>query len=140
MYAVVGTLLTALTILGFVYMVRTVRQPHPPRWTEHTLTHEVASIGIVALGGFGIAYLVQAVMLFREQPLTAMHALLIVLILAVFTAAWMLLKVRTRPAQHAQPQTGRMPDDAAASPRLGTPENPNSPPQPRTPRRPKKAA
>lgn len=156
MYAVVGTLLTALAVLGFTIVVLATRKPNPPAWVGYTLTHEFVAIGTVSLGSFGIALVVQSIALLIKQPLTATatDVIFIALILVAFTFAWMRLRVRATLAEYARqkenatqasepvPRPGLVPDSAGTSPGSGTatPEDPDSPTRPRTPRWSKKAA
>jgi len=154
MYAVVGALFLALAVLVFSIVMLASRKPNPSAWTTYTLTHEVVAIGTVSLGGFGTAFVGQSVASLKEQPLTAIHWILIASILVVFTFLWMRLKVRKTLAEYARltEDAARAPGAvsrpafgaaiAATSPQSGTsaPEGPSTPTRPRTPRWPKKAA
>jgi hypothetical protein len=154
MNAVVGTLLIALVVLGFTVMVLATRKPNPPAWSSYTLVHEFVAICCVSMGSFGIALVVESMVLLKQQPLNAMHVILIALVLVVFAAAWKRLRVRATLAEYAsQKQSatqasepvsrpGFVLNTAGASQGLGdaAPEDPNSPTRPRTPNLPKKAA
>jgi len=154
MYAVVGTLFLALAVLLFAIVMLASRKPNPSAWTTYTLTHEVVAIGTVSLGGFGTAFVGQSAASLKEQPLTAIHWILIASILAVSTFVWMRLKVRKTLAEYARqtqgaaraseaaPRPAFAPGIAATSLQSGTsaPEGPSTPTRPRTPRWPKKAA
>jgi hypothetical protein len=94
MNAVVGTLLIALVVLGFTVMVLATRKPNPPAWSSYTLVHEFVAICCVSMGSFGIALVVESMVLLKQQPLNAMHVILIALVLVVFAAAWKRLRVR----------------------------------------------
>jgi len=154
MNAVVGTLLIALVVLGLTVMVLATRKPSPPAWSSYALIHEFVAIGGVSMGGVGIALVVQSVILVKQQPLTAMHVILIAMILVGFAAVWKRLRVRTTLAEYARQKqsatrasepvsrpgfvlktAGALPGSEAAAP-----EDPNSPTRPRTPNLPKKAA
>ena len=154
MYAVVGILLIVLVVLGFTVMVLANRKPSPPAWAQYNLTHEFVPIGTVSLVSFGIALVVQSIALLKQQPLTAMHVILIVSILVVFAVAWKRLRVRATLAEYARQKESAAQSSepvsrpgfvlgiAGTSPGSGTatPEDPDSPTRPRTPHWPKKVA
>jgi hypothetical protein len=153
MYAVVGTSLTALTVLGFTVMVLATRKPGSPAWISYTLTHQFVVISAISLGGLGIALVVRSIALIKQQPLTVTHVILIVSILVAFFVAWKRLRVRRTLVEYARQKEslaqatepvsrpGLVPDIAGTSSGSGTatPEDP-TPTRPRTPRWPKKAA
>ena len=148
MYAVIGTFCLALAILGFTVVMLSARKPNPPAWAKHALTHEISALGSVALAGFGIGFVIQSALLFKQQPLTATQVVLVAAIVVVFIFAWARLKARKTLAEYAR-QTESAPRPAnvrpsvvGMSPASGTsgPENPSTPTRPRTPSRPKKAA
>lgn len=153
MNAVVGTLLIVVAALGFAVVMLVSRRPNPAAWSQHTLTHEIASISIVSLGGFGVAFVIQSISDLQQKPLTATHVITIALMLAVFAAVWVRLKVRKTLAEYARQMESASSASAKESQLesagnvlplsagiAAAPEDPGAPPRPRTPRWRKKAA
>jgi hypothetical protein len=152
MYAVVGMLLIAVGVLGFMFMMLASRKPNPSSWTQYALIQEFAAIGTVSLLSSGVASVIQSISLLKEQPLTVVQIILLVLIVIAFVFAWSRLKVSATLAEYGA-QTGKaiQPSSSASRPGIVTdvagsppvtvsPEDPTSPTRPRTPDVPKKAA
>jgi hypothetical protein len=152
MYAVVGTLLIAVAVLGFTVVMLASRKPNPAAWAQNTLTHQAVTIGSVFVGGSGIGSVIQSIGLLKEQPLTATQMILLASILVVFAFVWSRLKVRATLAEYERQTESATQRSASALPRgvatdipgtspgAPTPEDPSSPTRPRTPHVPKKAA
>jgi hypothetical protein len=152
MYAVVGMLSLAVAVHGFTVLLLIARRPKPPAWTRYTLTHEIVSVGTVTLGSFGIACLIQAIDLIKQQPPTTLHIILVVSTLVVFVLVWRQLKVRstlaeyTRQSKVESQSSGLRPASVqsiagtTSGSETTTPEDPSSPTRPRSPHVPKKAA
>jgi len=116
MYAVIGTLFLAISILGFAVFMLASRKPNPPAWTRLTVAHEVAAIGIVSLAGFGGSFLLQAFGQLDKQPFTATHLIAIGAIVAAFVVTWMRLKVRQTLAGYAREIESATPPSRPVSP------------------------
>lgn len=143
MYAVVGIACLELAALSIAVMLLTFRKPNPPKWTSYALTHEAIAIGTVAVGSFGLAFLLQAINTFTQQPPTGTHLIAIAVAFVLFVVVWRWLKVRATLAEYArqlEKSRSRTPISHAASAEESAPEDPSSPTRPRTPHVPKKAA
>jgi cation transport ATPase len=116
MYAVIGTLFLAISILGFAVFMLVSRKPNPPAWSGLTIVHEVAAIGIVSLAGFGASFLLQNLGALDKQPLTVTHLIVIGAIVAVFVAAWIRLKVRKTLASYVREADSATPPSRPVSP------------------------
>ena len=138
MHAVIGTLCIVSAIVGLSFVMLNTRKPNPPAWAKQTVTHEVSAITGVALAGFGIGFVIQSIILFKQQPPSAIHVGLIGAILIAFIAVWVRLKIRKTLAEYEREIESAIKLVAKAAPASST--HPDHPTHPRTPSRPKKAA
>ena len=96
MLAVLGVSLLCLAALWFAAILPIYRRPAPPRWANVPLVAELMTVGILSVGVFGLAFLVQFALTadLRHLGLVAglVDVALIVAVLAIAALLWRRLR------------------------------------------------
>lgn len=98
MLAVLGVALLCLAALWFAAILPVYRRPVPPRWATLPLIAELMTVGILSVGVFGLAFLVQFALSADLRRLGLADGLLdgvlILAVLALATLLWRRLRAR----------------------------------------------
>jgi hypothetical protein len=94
MSAVLGVSLLCLAALGLRAAVSVYRRPAPPRWATVSLISELITVGILAVGVFGVAFVVQFVARDGIGGIGRLEGVLVLAALAVTVFLWRLPRAR----------------------------------------------
>jgi ABC-type phosphate transport system permease subunit len=94
MSAVLGVSLLSLAALWFAAILPVYRRPAPPRWATIALVAELMTVGILSVGVFGLAFLVQFALTAATQGFSLLDGALVLAVVVGAGLLWRRLPAR----------------------------------------------
>ncbi len=88
MSAVLGVTLLSLAVIWFAAILPVYRRPAPPRWATMPLIAELMTVGILGVGVFGVAFLIEFAVTADLRGFSLVDGALILAVLAIAVVLW----------------------------------------------------
>ena len=105
MSAVLGVVLLCVAALWFAALLSAYRRPVRPRWARIEFIAELMTVGVLGIGAFGVAFLIQFALTAGAGGFGVWDGVLIVAVLAATALLW----------RRASPRPGGAADTAVPS-------------------------